>query len=495
MELNHDACYRALKSRDPRFDGKFFVGVTSTGIYCRPICRVKQPKQENVNFYKSSAAAEQAGFRPCLKCRPEIAPGYSAMDSKESLAQHAMRLLDLLHPAEQGLPDIAAKLGVTDRYMRKIFREKFGVSPIGYLQSKRLLTAKMLLTDSDLSMTAIAGVSGFNSQRRLNTAFKDQYGLSPTALRKQNRSRQKANTFHFSLGYRPPYDYRHLLSFLAQRAISGVERVDEKSYRRSLRITPANNEKTVTGWFAIQFDDKRNLAHVELAAELLPCFQLIQQKICQAFDINHSPNETLMSSGNSTPANNFVWNPGIRIPGCMDFFETGVRAILGQQVSLEQSIKVLTRFVDQFGQTTGFDQADLTLLFPEPQTIAALETGQIAELGLFRQRAEAIQQFARFCTQHDPLTLALDPESTIKQLTSLKGIGNWTAQYIALRGLGWQDVFMPQDAVVKKAANRLAGKDLSPGDLESFAADWQPWRSYLCLNLWDYAVKSAALTA
>lgn len=494
MQLDHQSCYRALVSRDSRFDGQFFVGVSTTGVYCRPICRVRQPKSQNVRFFKSAAAAEKNGFRPCLRCRPELAPGYSTQDSKSVLAVQAKKLLDLNQATPKTIQSIATMLGITDRYLRQIFQEKYGVRPIEYLQSKRLLTAKHLLTDSHLNIADIAFTSGFNSVRRLNASFKDQYGLTPTAVRR-SKAKQSTDEFTFKLGFRPPYATQHLLAFLATRQLKGMEQVLSNKYYRTLTMPhPQQPGKRIEGWLSVKFAEKENYLSVHMAEQLLPCFAQLQQQIIRAFDLSNTPEKVSTALKNQL-MNGLNWIEGLRIPGCVDFFEVGVRAILGQQIGIQAAVNITQRFLSAFGNEISTPHMFLCQRFPTPEEINELVIEDIASLGIFRQRAKAIQAFANFCCQHPDFTeLSVKPGNTVNALTSLPGIGPWTANYIALRGLGWPAAALPVDSVVKAALKEFFNKNITSKETNVLIQQWQPWAGYMCLNLWNWhaSAKSGA---
>ncbi|MCK9563791.1 MAG: helix-turn-helix domain-containing protein [Bacteroidales bacterium] len=479
MELTPESCYSALLSRDARFDGRFFVAVTSTGIYCRPICRVKTPKAANSLFFPTAAAAEQAGFRPCLKCRPEIAPGYAPVDSGQNLAHAARELMDkgLLDHRDQEY--LAARLGIGSRYLRRIFRHEFGVSPIAYIQSRRLLLAKQLLTDTQLPMAEVALAAGFNSVQRFNASFREHYRLSPSAFRRAGAHCGDSDAFRLELAYRPPYAWHHLLDYLAPRILPGVESVADDSYRRLVSFSDSRGV-THSGWLTIQHRPQYQRLRVTLAHRLLPALGPLRNRLGHFLDLNQSPGEVQAALGD-LPG----WPPGLRIPGCLDGFEAGVRAIAGQQISVGAAIRWLGRFVDRFGTAAATPFADLDRTFPAPALIAGQAPERIAELGINRQRAGAIIALARAC-RDDPALLepGLDAERQIRHMLTIPGIGDWTARYIALRALSYTDAFPAADAGVLAALTRLHGRRIDARQALALSRPWQPWRGYMTLYLW-----------
>lgn len=479
MELTHDSCYAALLSRDPRFDGRFFVAVTSTGIYCRPVCRVRTPKAANTLFFPSAAAAEKAGYRPCLRCRPEIAPGHAPLDSGRNLAHAARELMDKGFLEHLSLEQLAARLGIGSRYLRRIFRAEFGVSPHHYHQSRRLLLARQLLADTGLPMIEIALAAGFTSLQRFNGSFRQHYQLPPSRFRRGSAP-PDTEGFYLELGYRPPYDWDALMAYLARRALAGVEEVDSHHYRRVVSLVdPAGQPRH--GWLEITHRAHRQCIGVRLAQPLLPALAMIRNRVGHFLDLNQSPADIQAALGD-TPH----WRPGLRLPGCVDGFEAAVRAIAGQQISVAAALRWLGGFVDHFGTPVTTPFANLDRAFPPPALIADQRAERIAALGINRQRAGAIVALARAC-RDDPglLESGLDPEPRIRRLLAIPGIGDWTAQYIALRALAHPDAFPAADAGVLGALSRLHGRAIDAREAASLSRPWQPWRGYMTVHLWQ----------
>lgn len=476
MTLNPEQCYQAVRTRDTRFDGRFFVAVRTTGIYCRPICRVKTPKQKNCRFFSYAAAAEMAGYRPCKRCRPELAPGNSLMEVSSQLARNAAQQISQDFLAEHSLNDLAARLGVTDRQMRRVFSGEFGVSPIEFWQTQRLLLAKQLLTDSQMPVTSVAMASGFKSLRRFNTLLKKRYRLTPTELRKLQKASvpNRFSEFTFRLNYRPPLDWERLLGFLAQRAIPQVEMAKDGTYRRTVHIRRQNRD--LIGHVEISRDAGKNVLLVRLSDSLAPACAVILERIKRLFDLYADPVTIDSALGKLALA-----NPGLRVPGCFDGFEMAVRAILGQQVSVAAARTLAGRLVLRLGTPVTTPFPALSHLFPAPERLAAASIDTIGRLGITRQRTRTLITLAQAVVRGD---LRLEPghrvEDTFRELHKIPGIGEWTVQYIALRALSWPDAFPHTDLVIKKALGNE-----SPKKILLRAEKWRPWRAYAAMHLWN----------
>jgi AraC family transcriptional regulator, regulatory protein of adaptative response / DNA-3-methyladenine glycosylase II len=474
MVLDADSAYLALKARDARFDGRLFVGVTSTGVYCRPVCRVRTPRRENCRFFDTRAQAEAAAFRPCLKCRPEIAPGLSAMDSSRSLADDAARQIEhAVHSGEaRSLPDIAARLGVTDRHLRRIFQGVHGVTPHAYLTTQRLLLAKQLLTDTALPVTQVALASGFESLRRFNAAFADHYRLTPTRLR--GAGRPPADSAPLRLAYRPPYDIEAVLGFFARRQVRGVEEVEGLEIRRTL-AWPWRGERLL-GWVAGRFVPERHELHLHASPSLAPVLGGVLQRIRQGLDLDADPAPVGHALA-SLPGGPL---PGIRVPGAMDGFEVAARVVLGQQVTVKAARTLVQRLVDRFGMPLQTPWPALTHVFPDAETIAGADPEVIGKLGIVRQRVKALQALATAVAEgRIELHPAAPLEPTLDALRALPGIGEWTAQVIAMRALAWPDAWPATDIGLM---NALGTRD--PKQVATRAEAWRPWRAYAVMTLW-----------
>ncbi len=476
MTLDSHTCYRALKARDARFDGRFFVAVSSTRIYCRPVCTVKPPRRENCRFYPSAAAAESGGYRPCLRCRPELAPGNASVDATSRLAQAAASLLEDRTLDEEGLEAVATRLGITDRHLRRAFGAEFGVSPVEFAQTQRLLLAKRLLTDTALPVTEVAYASGFGSLRRFNALFKQRYRLQPGQLRKHMKSSRAiaADGLEFELSYRPPYDWLAVSRFLSMRAVAGVETVEEGRYRRTARI--ALSGKTHLGWIEISPAPKKPALRVAVSASLAKALPPVLSRVKALMDLACHPAEVAQALGALAKD-----HPGLRVPGAFDGFEVAVRAILGQQVTVAAARTVAGRFAAAFGEPLDTPFAALNRIFPTAERIAALPYGQIARLGMPGARARSVLALARAAAGGDiVLTPNADIDATLGKLRALPGVGEWTAQYIAMRALAWPDAFPHTDLGVMKALGETdARRVLAAGDA------WRPWRAYAVMHLWQ----------
>jgi len=475
MTLDSTTCYRALRARDARFDGRFFVAVSSTRIYCRPVCTVKPPRRENCRFYPSAAAAESGGYRPCLRCRPELAPGNASVDATTRLAQAAASLIEDRVLDEEGLDAIAARLGITDRHLRRAFGAEFGVSPVEYAQTQRLLLAKRLLTDTALPVTDVAYASGFGSLRRFNALFKQRYRLQPTRLRRRMKeaAAAPADALHFELSYRPPYDWPAVSAFLGARAIAGVETVTDGAYRRTVSVMLEG--KAHRGWVEIAPASSKPALRVDVSASLAKALPPVLSRVKGLMDLACNPVEVAEALGEIARR-----NPGLRVPGAFDGFEVAVRAILGQQVAVAAARTIAGRLVAAFGEGLETPHAGLNALFPSAQRIAGLPYGRIARLGMPGARAKTVVALARAVADG---SLALLPnaeiEPTLEKLRSLPGVGEWTAQYIAMRALAWPDAYPHTDLGVMQAlATRDPRKTLAAGEA------WRPWRAYAVMHLW-----------
>ena len=499
MELDPDIAWKALAAHDARFDGRFFVGVTSTGIYCRPVCRVRTPRRENCRFYANAASAEQAGFRPCLRCRPELAPGLSLMDSSQVLAQHAARMID--HAVRVGaavrMPDLAGRLGVTERHLRRVFAQAHGVSPIDYLTTQRLLQAKQLLTDTDLPVTEVALACGFESLRRFNAVFAEQVRLKPTELRKAGSAARTVPAgggqgLRVRLGYRPPYDVASMLAFWDQRTLAGVEEVDGRTIRRTWSAPrPAVDEpgqagaaaEPARGWIEIEFLEERHEVELRASANLAAHSGQLVEAARHALDLDADPAHmapllATLAALHPTSA----MTAGLRMPGSFDGFETAARIVLGQQVTVAAARTLTRRLIERFGAPVDTRWPTLHRCFPDAITIAAATPDSIGELGIVRQRVAALQALARAVADGLPLHRGAPLASTQAALLALPGIGDWTTQLLALRVLGWPDAFPATDIGLLKAMGLAQARD-APQAI-AMAESWRPWRSYAVIALW-----------
>ena len=494
MVLDPDSAYLAVKARDARFDGRLFVGVTSTGVYCRPVCRVRCPKRENCRFFDTRAQAEAAAFRPCMKCRPEIAPGLSQMDSSRSLADTAARFIEhAVHSAETlTIPALATRLGVTDRHLRRIFQATHGVAPHDYLTTQRLLLAKQLLTDTTQPVTQVALASGFESLRRFNAAFAERYRFNPTQLRREGSPAAKApGSTALRLAYRPPYDVEAMLRFYAMRQVLGVEQVDGLTLRRT--VGWLHRGQRITGWVSSRFVPERHEVHVNASASLSPVLGALMQRVRHSLDLDADP--ALIDPVLALLP--VPLRPGTRLPGVMDGFEGALRVILGQQVTVKAARTLVQRVVDRFGEPIDTPFAALTHVFPSAEAIAAADPEVIGKLGIVRQRVKALQSLAAAVVA-GTLTLQRGAplEETLDSLRALPGVGEWTAQVIAMRALAWPDAWPAADIGLMNAlgsSNPGAPRNLAreARHITALAEPWRPWRAYAVMRLWHHLETNA----
>ncbi|MDB5886804.1 MAG: DNA-3-methyladenine glycosylase [Polaromonas sp.] len=485
--LDDDDCYLALKAKDARFDGSFFTGVTSTGIYCRPVCSVRTPLRRNCRFFSHAAQAESAGFRPCLRCRPEMAPhsvAWSIQDASFILAHQAARLLDEPdHWADETptLEKLAARLGVSSRHVRRIFEAQFGVTPLQYLQTRRLLTAKQLLADTRLPVTQVAMMSGFASVRRFNAAFAQHYQLNPTQMRRQG-SRPAGGGITLRLGYRPPYDVAAMLAFIGKRSINALEfmAAEATPYCTGRTFCVASGGRIHAGWLLASFDEARSQLVLQVSESLLDVLPLVIRRVRAWLDLDADP-----AAIHSVLQNSFPGGDGLRVPGALDGYELAVRAVLGQQITVAAARTLAQRLVDRLGTPIETPWPQLTRLFPAPAVLAAAGGDALGQMGIVRQRQAAIVGIAQAVVdKHLHLHGGADVNATVALLKSLPGIGDWTAQYIAMRALRWPDAFPAGDVALHKALGVQGLKN--PARAAELASNaWKPWRSYAVLRAWS----------
>lgn len=473
MDLDWRICSRARLSRDARFDGKFFIAVLSTGIYCRPICRARNAKESNVRYFPSAAAAAEAGFRPCLRCRPECSPGSPAWLGTPSTVSRALRLICEGSLEDGGVEQLAERLGIGSRHLRRLFLRHLGATPSAVAQTRRLHFAKKLIDETRLPMNQIAMASGFGCVRRFNAAIHQTYHRTPSQLRKLARHADTVaeNEYIFRLGFRPPYDWHSLLAFLAPRATPGVESVDANSYRRSIFL---NGE---TGYVVVWLDDAADALQVRIQFSEPRSLFFIVERIRVMFDLNADPSE-IARCLRSDPlmAARVKAAPGLRLPGCWSAFELAVRAILGQQISVKAATALAGRVARTFGKPVSLSAPGLTHVFPTPEVLADAKL-----LGLPAKRAQTIQSLARaVCNKEIRFERTADTGALINRLCDIPGIGKWTAQYIAMRALGETDAFPSGDLGLLHALDITSSREL-----ERRSEIWRPWRAYAAMYLWS----------
>jgi len=479
--------YKALLARDPRFDGIFFVGVTSTGIYCRPICPVKPPKEVNCRFYKSAQEAELAGFRPCLRCRPELAPGKAPVDNSQRIAHQVVQRIEEGNIEEKAaLEAIAAEFELSSRQVRRIILKELGVPPIQLLLTRRLLRAKQLLTETKLPVTEIAFASGFSSLRRFNDAFCTRYGMPPSRLRKNagpdSTVSNGTGTSTLQLSYRPPYDWPGVLAFLKARQLKGVECVIDDAYARTVKL---GGHK---GWITVTQAKKKNALALEFTHSLTPVLPALLSRLRNLFDLDARPDLISKQLRKDKRLAGLVKaTPGMRVPGAFNGFEIGLRAILGQQVTVKAATTIAGRLAIAFGERIVTPYPELTRLTPAPSRISKATVDDIAKLGVLSARCKSLIAVARAQVSGE---LSLDngphhnPDVTIERLAVLPGIGQWTAHYIAMRALRWPDAFPKEDIAVRNKLGRVTARQA-----EEMSQSWRPWRSYAVLHLWRASVE------
>lgn len=487
MSLDRTTCYGALRARDSRFDGVFFIAVTTTGIYCRPVCPARTPGFDRCVFFTRAAEAERAGFRACFRCRPELAPGVvttavASVDAVACLVRSAAARIESGFLNEASVDDLAAEFGVSSRHLRRSIERELGVTPVELAQTKRLALAKHLLQETSLPLTEIAFASGFASIRRFNALFQERFGRAPSAVRREHgagRPREAEGVMTLRLDYRPPLDWAALLQFLAGRAMPGVERVVDGEYRRGVRLGSSR------GWVSVRADGKRNALRARVSLSLAPVLTALVAQLRAVFDLDAHPTviaEQLRQD--SLLAASIAAHPGLRVPGAFNGFEMAVRAILGQQVSVVAATTIAGRMVRRFGRppegALPEEFAELGWDFPSPARLAEATVDEVAGLGMPGARARTILELARAITRGDVrLTSEVSPEAVIAQLVALPGIGAWTAHYIALRALRWPNAFPAADLGVRKALGVTTIKAA-----EERASRFQPWRGYAVMHLW-----------
>jgi AraC family transcriptional regulator of adaptative response / DNA-3-methyladenine glycosylase II len=477
MDLDHAACYRALTARDPRFDGRFFTAVRTTGIYCRPICPARTPKAENCIFYPTAAAAQEAGFRPCLRCRPESSPDLGAWRGTSSTVSRALTLIEAGALDEADVAAVADRLGVGERQLRRLFHRHLGASPVAVAQTRRVLLAKQLLHETRLPMTDVALASGFGSVRRFNETFQQLYGRPPGELRRGRLGVGETDAIILSLPYRPPYDWSALIGFLAARAIPGVEAVEDGVYRRTIALDGA------AGTITISHQPERNALRATIRFARLTALPTIIARIRRVFDLGADPQVIgFHLAGDPALAPLVAARAGLRVPGAWDGFEIAVRAILGQQITVGAATRLAGKLVDAYGERLDAPEGRLTHLFPEPRRLAGAD---VASLGMPRSRGAAIAGLAAAAVEEPRLFHPRgDLDAAVARLRSLPGIGEWTAQYIAMRGLREPDAFPAADIGLLRALADENGRRPSPEELLARAENWRPWRAYAALHLW-----------
>ena len=476
MTLDWQVCSRARLSRDPRFDGKFFIGVVGSRVYCRSICPAPTAKEKNVRYFATAAAAAEAGFRPCLRCRPESSPGTPAWLGTSNTVSRALRLIGESGLEDGGVEVLAARLGVGSRHLRRLFLKHLGATPIAVAHTRRLHFAKKLIDETTLPMTQIALASGFGCVRRFNAGIRTVYHRTPTQIRRLARQKQSQpeNQYLFRLRFRPPYGWQGMLAFLAARAIPGVEVVQGGCYRRSISLN-CNH-----GYFEISFDEVNHALAARVQFGDPRSLFFITERIRAIFDLN-ADWAAIVQSLRTDPvlAARVKADPGLRVPGCWNGFELAVRAILGQQVSVKGASTLAGRLVKTFGEPFSAP-GGITHIFPTPQ---ALADANFAGIGLPIARAGTIRALAQaVCSGRISFEGVVNSADFLDRLCEIPGIGQWTAEYVAMRALGEPDAFPSSDLGLLRALDLKTAREL-----EQRAEAWRPWRAYAAVHLWNRA--------
>jgi AraC family transcriptional regulator of adaptative response / DNA-3-methyladenine glycosylase II len=474
MTLDWQVCSQARLSRDARFDGKFFIGVITSGVYCRSICPAPTAKEKNVRYYPTAAAAAEAGFRPCLRCRPECSPGTPAWLGTPNTVSRALRLISESGLEDGGVEALAGRLGVGSRHLRRLFLRHLGATPMAVAHTRRLHFAKKLIDETSLPMSQVALAAGFGCVRRFNAGIRQVYQRTPTHIRRLARQKlvQPENEYLFHLRFRPPYDWNGMLTFLAARATPGVEMVEAGCYRRAISLHGR------IGYFEVALDE----ANVALAARVQfgdpRSLFFIVERIRAMFDLNADwaaivrtlrPDPVLTARLQA--------HPGLRLPGSWNGFELALRAILGQQITVKGATALAGRLVSAYGRPFS-SSVGLTHLFPAPEVLAE---AKLASIGMPAARAETIRALARaVCEGRISFEGIIDSEPFLARLCEIPGIGKWTAQYVAMRALGEPDAFPSSDLGLLRALQLK-----NPNELEQRAQPWRPWRAYAAMYLWS----------
>jgi AraC family transcriptional regulator, regulatory protein of adaptative response / DNA-3-methyladenine glycosylase II len=494
MELPpHEVCYRALQSRDTRFDGLIFVGITSTGIYCRPICPARTAKVEHCRFFGSAAAAQDAGFRPCLRCRPETAPDLASWRGTSNTVSRALALIaeGALDGGKNNVEKLAERLGLGERQLRRLFLQHLGASPISVAQTRRVLFAKQLIHETQMPMTEVAMAAGFGSLRRFNEIFLGLFHRPPSALRRKNSAKLEEKDVSLRLRYRPPYDWENILGFLRERAIPGVEVVDGARYLRTVEIGKATGSIEVT-----HLPDRQSLG-VSIRFPDVRLLPVIVARVRRLFDLG-ADIETIDNhlSGDPVLAALVAQRPGLRAPGGWDGFELAVRAVLGQQITVVAARRLAGQLVALHGRAVPRSfliHPDLSHAFPTAKRLASASSIGLGMPGARLTTLKAVAEAA----QADPNLFRPfgNIEETVARLRTIRGIGEWTAQYIALRAIREMDAFPATDVGLLRSISSMDGEKTTTADLLNRAESWRPWRAYAAQHLWAADGNAAATSA
>lgn len=479
MDLDEKTCYRAVAARDSRFDGRFFTGVRTTGVYCRPICPARTPKPENVRFFPCAAAAEEAGFRACRRCRPETAPGTPAWSGKSATVSRALRIIELGDRGDSGLAEIAGRLGVGTRHLRRLFREELGASPKAVEITRRTHFARRLLQETTLPVSRIAFTAGFGSIRRFNEVIRASFGASPLELRSGTAAppaRRNDGILSLEIPFRPPSPWRAIAGFLGRRAIPGVEQAGPRFYRRTFLVGKSSGVAEIG---PISGKNALELRVPDVAAEDLLAFA---ERVRRLFDTDADPAVIAGHLRRDPGLASRAKLAGVRLPGCWDRFEMGARAILGQQITVAAARTLAGRLAELAGPRLSGENEALRRIFPDAASVSGADLGK---LGVPGSRARTLRAFAEAYAEgrFDRASSAgLTP--LLGELTSIPGIGDWTAHYIAMRAFGEPDAFPAGDLWLRRAF-ASGGRPASARELDRMSQPWRPWRAYAAVSLWE----------
>jgi AraC family transcriptional regulator, regulatory protein of adaptative response / DNA-3-methyladenine glycosylase II len=475
MHEDFEACYRAMSSRDARFDGRFFIGVTSTGIYCRPVCPAQTPRRVNVRFYKTAGAAEAAGFRACRRCRPQLAPGTPQQAGRERLAERALGLIAAgAADGAAGITAVAERLEVSDRHLHRVLRDAVGAGPLTLARMRRLQAARTLIEGTAMPITDVAFSAGYSSLRQFNSEVRSGVGATPTELRRRRRAKLDGDgAIVLRLGVRPPFDGRALLDFFAARAVSGVESCSDTALVRSMplphgaavvELEPRDDHLIARMWL----DDVRDLGSA------VDCCRRL-------FDVDADPQAIAAGLGMDPLLAPLVSAcPGLRVPGAVNGDEVAMRAVLGQQVSVGRATALASRLAERLGTALGQPRRGVDRLFPSS---AAIADADLEGLGLTGERAATLHRLAAALARGDiDLGPGADGPRVRAGLLGIRGIGDWTAAYIAMRALRDPDAFPASDLGVRRGFTRAGGE---VGSLGEHSQRWRPWRAYATVHLWQ----------
>jgi AraC family transcriptional regulator of adaptative response / DNA-3-methyladenine glycosylase II len=470
VHLDPRACHRALSARDARFDGVFFVAVSTTGIYCRPICPARTPRAERCSYFAHAVEAEHAGYRACFRCRPEIAPGSASVDARSRLAAQALDAIGRGGLAD-GVEPLASRLGVTSRHLRRTLATELGVTPIEVETTRRLAIAKQLLTDTSLPLAQVALASGFRSVRRFNAAFGARFDRSPSSVRRTMEHRVVRDAITLRLDLRPPFAWDELLAFLSPRATPRVERVTDGAYERTVVIGDR------VGWLRAAKHPDRDAMSLAIDPTLAPHAAQLARAVRDLFDLDARPDGVAAALAlDRTMASLTRRRPGLRVPGAFDAFESALRAVLAQQVSVAAATTLMGRLAERYGPTLGTNLPGLDRALPDASALAALSPQAIATIGMPLTRARALSSLSRAVARREiDLSGTTPPREVVRALLALPGIGPFTAEVIAMRALRDSDAFPANDLVI---ARRLGKRALDR------AERWRPYRAYAAMHLW-----------